>query len=353
MYSSSSAQRNNSSEAVEELKYRRSLKIALDILNQNGSARQVPPSERPNPQLSQENNVGSPPSTPVRRCRSLVHTREKQEPEASRKKKEQRNNRSLKTDATPPNQKASSVLEEGTNPPECDAGDSRDTSNSERPNCGTPESKSLPRLQKKEPRLSTKPKAGSEVSPKPKEGKSKQGRKSCRGAGSPAENGGDFPEGQAQPLAGEGSPLSIACVSDTAVPARTSARGQMVLDSSCESASDGLERSISCESDSLAKQLDGRKKPMSLKQINGERKISATVTSCRKRKSRNCLESSYGPSNHSQEESNNMADIVMNKVKQFQLPDFEEDEGGHGAWEGKTGVIAECCDSSRNVVVLL
>lgn len=324
---SSLAQRNNSSEAVEELKYRRSLKIALDILNQNGSARQVPPLEGPNPRLSQENNVGSPPSTPVHRCRSLVHTREKQEPEASRKKKEQRNNCSLKIDAKPPNQKGSSVLEEGTNPPECDARDSRDTSNSERPNCGTPESKSLPRLKKNEPRLSTKPKAGSKVSPKPKEGKSKQGRKSCRGAGSPVEGGGDFPEGQAQPLAGEGSPLSIPCVSDTAAPARTSARGQMVLDSSCKSASDGLERSITCESDSLAKQLDGMKKPVGLKQMNGEREISATAALCRKRKSRNCPESSCGPSNHSQEENNNMADVVMNKVKQFQLPDFEEDEG--------------------------
>ncbi|NWX06206.1 MUM1 protein, partial [Caloenas nicobarica] len=284
------AQRDNSSEAVEELKYRRSLKIALDILNQNGSARQVPPSEGPNPWLSQENNAGSPPST---RCRLLVHAGEKQEPEASKKKKQQRNNPSLKTDTKTPNQKGSSVLEEGTNPPKCDAGDLCDTSNSAKPNCATPDSKWLPRLKKNEPRLSTKPKAGSKASPKPKEEKSKQGRKSWRGAGSPVAGGGDFPEDRAQPLAGEGSPLSIPCVSDTAVPARTSTRVWTVLDSSCKSASDGLEKSIGCESDSPAKQLDGRKRPVDLKQLNGEQEISATAASCRKRKSRNCPGSSW------------------------------------------------------------
>ncbi|NXW85312.1 MUM1 protein, partial [Alopecoenas beccarii] len=309
-------ERDNLSEAVEELKYRRSLKIALDILNQNGSAGQVPPSERPNPRLSQENNAGSPPSTPVRRCRLLVHAREKQEPEASKKKKQQRNNPNLKTDTKPQNQKGSSGLEEGTNPPKCDDGNLCDTSNLERPNCGTPDSKSLQRPKKNEPRLSTKPKAGSRVSPKPKEEKSKQGRKSWRGAGSPVAGEGDFPEDRAQPLAGEGSPLSVPCMSDTAVPARTSTRGQMVLDSSCKSASDGLEKSISCESDSLAKQLDGRKEPVGLKPLNGEQEMNTTVASCRKRKSRNCPES--GPSNHrtlpdgfpSQEENNNTADSL-------------------------------------------
>lgn len=341
--SSLSVQRNNSSEAVEELKYRRSLKIALDILNQNGSARQVPPSEGPNSRLSQENNMGSPPSTPVRRCRSLVYAREKQEPEASKKKKQQRNNPSLKTDRKTQNQKGSSVLEEGTNLPKYNAGDLCDTSNSEMPNCRTPDSKSLPRPKKNEPRLSTKPKAGSRVSPKPKEEKSKQGRKSWRGAGSPVVSGEDFPEDQAQPLAGEGSPLSVPCVSDVVEPARTSARIRTMLDSSCKSASGSLEKSISCESDNLAKQLNVRKKPVGLKQMNGEQEISATAASCRKRKSRNFPESSSGPSNHrtlpdgfpSQEENNNTADVVVNKVKQFQLPDFEEDEGGHGAWGGE------------------
>ncbi|NWQ83747.1 MUM1 protein, partial [Columbina picui] len=333
------------SEAVEELKYRRSLKIALDILNQNGSAREVPPSEGPNPWLSPENNVVSPPSTPVRRCRSLVHAREKQEPEASKKKKQQRNNPSLKADTKTPHQKGSSVSEEETNPPKSNAGDLCDASNLERPNCGTPDSKSLLRPKKNEPRLSTKPKAGSKVSPKAKEEKSKQGRKSWRGAGSPVAGGGDFSEDLAQPLAGEGSPFSVPCVSDTTVPSRTSTQGQTVLGSSCKSASDSLEQSIGCESNSLAKQLDGRKKTVGLKQMNGGQEIGSTVASCGKKESRNCPESSSGPSNHRmlpdgfppQEENNNtslsgLSALVDEEEEDEELPSILSHQGETSAY---------------------
>ncbi|KAM6189397.1 PWWP domain-containing DNA repair factor 3A [Sarcoramphus papa] len=342
-------QRNNSSEAVEELKYRRSLKIALDILNQNGSGRQVPSEEGPNTQLSQENSAGSISSTPLRRCRSLCRSKEKLEPETSKKKREQKSNPSLKADTKKQNQKGSFILEEsakahesGTNPSKCGTGDLYNTSNSDSQNCKTPESKSSPRQKKIKPGLLTKSKTGNKVSLKPKEEKSKQGRKRSRGAGSPVSRRNDFPKDQAQPLAEEGSPLSVPCKSDTVVPVRRantrSRPRRTLLDSSCKSALDGLEKSISSESESLAKQLDGRKKPVSLKRINGEQEIGATVSPHRKRKSRNRPESSSGPSNHGtlsdsfpsqckEEENRNTSHVVMNTVKQFQLPDFEEDEG--------------------------
>ncbi|NXW09701.1 MUM1 protein, partial [Fregetta grallaria] len=303
--SSSSDQRDNSSEAVEELKYRHSLKIAMDILNQRVSPRRAPPSEEgPNTQLSQENNAGSLPSTPLRRCRSLFHSEEKLEPEMSKKKRERK---SLKTDTKNQNQKASFILEEsakaherGANPSKCSAGDLDDMSNSDSQNCKIPESKSLPREKKTKPRLLTKSKPGNEVCLKPNEEKCKEGRRRPRGAGSPVSCRNDFPKDPAQRLAEEGSPLPGPCKSDTAAPVRrANARSESrrtLLDSSCKSASDDLEKCISSES--LAKQLDGRKKPVSLKRINGGQEIGATVSSYRKKKNRNCPESSSGPSNH-------------------------------------------------------
>ncbi|KAM9254491.1 PWWP domain-containing DNA repair factor 3A isoform 1-T3 [Cariama cristata] len=338
-------QRKNSSDAVEELKYRCSLKIALDILNQNGSARQGPP----NTQLSQENDAGSLSYTPLRSGQSHFHSKEKLEPETSKRKREQKNNPSLKTDTKKQNQEGSLILEEsakvhesGTNPSKCDTGGLHNTSNSDSQNCKILETKSLPRQKKIKPRLFTKSKTGIKASLKPKEKKGKQGRKTPKGAGSPASCGNDFPKDRAQPLAEEGSPLSAPHKSDAAGPVRrANTRNQLrrtLLDSSCKSASDDLEKSISNESESLAKQLGGRKKPGSLKQRNGEQAIGATVSSYRKRKCRNCPEPSSGPSDHGtlsdtfpsqceEEENKNTSHVVTNKAKRFQLPDFEEDEG--------------------------
>ncbi|KAM6332110.1 PWWP domain-containing DNA repair factor 3A isoform 1-T2 [Alca torda] len=333
-------QRSNSSEAVEELKYRRSLKIALDILNQNVSPREVPP----NPQLPQEDNAGPLSSTPLRRCRSLCHSKEKLEPRTSRKKREQKNNPSLKTDAK--TQTASFHLEEsakaherGTNPSTCSTGDLNNTLNSGSQNCKTPESKSLPRQKKIKPGLLTESQIGNKVSLKKK---SEQGRKRRRGAGSPVSHINHSPTDPAQPLAEEGSPLPVTREAGTEGPVRrASTRTQpkrTLLDSSYKSASDDLEKSISSESESLAKQLGGRKQPVSLKQVNGEQEIGATPSSYGKRKCRNCPESSSGPSNHEtlsdgvpshreEEENKNTSHVIMSKVKPFQLPDFEEDEG--------------------------
>ncbi|NXF56222.1 MUM1 protein, partial [Oceanites oceanicus] len=342
--SSSSGQRENSSEAVEELKYRRSLKIAMDILNQRVSPRRAPPSEEgPNTQLSQDNNAGSLPSTTLHRCRSLFHSEEKLEPEMSKKKRERKNNPSLKTD-TKQNQKASFILEESakaherrTNPSKRSAGDLDDTSNSDSQNYKIPESKSLPRQKKPKPRLLTKSKPGNEVCLKPNEEKHKEGRRQPRGAGSPGSHRNDFPKDPAQPLAEEGSPLPVPCKSDTAAPVRrANARNESrrtLLDSSCKSASDDLEKCISSES--LAKQLDGRKKPVSLKRINGGQEIGATLSSYRKKKSRNCPESSSGPSNHGtlsdscpsqhEEEENKNTSHSLSRISAL-VDEEEEDE---------------------------
>ncbi|NXY79379.1 MUM1 protein, partial [Glareola pratincola] len=272
---------NNSSEAVEELKYRRSLKIALDILNQNVSPREVPP----NTQLSQENNAGSLSSTPLRRRRSIGHSKEKLEPKTSRKKREQKNNPSLKTDTKPQTQKASFLLEEsakaherGTNPSMCSTVDLYNASNSDSQNCETPESNSLPRQKKIKPGLFTKSQIGNKVSPKEN---SRQGRKRRRGAGSPL------------PVPREaGAEVPVRRANTRSQPKRT------LLDSSCKSTSDDLEKSIGSESKSLAKQLGGRKQPASLKRVHGERDTDVTPSSYGKRKCRNCPESSSGPSNH-------------------------------------------------------
>ncbi|KAM8986886.1 PWWP domain-containing DNA repair factor 3A isoform 2-T2 [Ara ararauna] len=338
-------QRNNLSEAVEELQYRRSLKIALVILNPNGSSKEVPPSENgPNTHFSQENRAGS---------LSLTHLcsffKEKLEPQASERKGEEEKNPSLKMDLEKTNWKGSFILEEsaearecGASPSRCDTEDLSNTLNLESQNFKAPESESLPRQKTVEPRLLTRSRAGNKASPKPKEEKRKQGRKQPSSAGSPVLCRNDIPKDQVQPFAEEGSVQSVPCTSGAVVPVRSAkTRSQLrrtLLDSSCKSASYDLEKSISSESESLAKQLDGRKKPVSLKRVNGAQKIGATASSCRKRKCRNCPESSSGPSHQGllsdsipsqceEEESKDSTHVVMNKVKPFQLPDFEEDEG--------------------------
>ncbi|NWI24929.1 MUM1 protein, partial [Sula dactylatra] len=332
-------QRNDSSEAVEELKYRCSLKIALDILNQSASPRQGPPSEEgPSTQLSQENNAGSLSSAPLRRCRSLCHSKEKLEPETSKKKREQKNNPSLKMDTKKNPQKGSFILEEsakahesGTNRSKCRAGDLRDTSNSGGQNCKTPESKPLPRQKKTKPGSLTKSKPGNKVCLKPKEEKSKQGSRRPGGAGSPVPCRSDSRKDQAQPLAEEGAPLPVPPKSDTALPLRRantrSQPGGTLLDSSCKSALQDLEKSISSESESLAKELDGRKKPVSLKRVHGKQEISAAVSSNSKRKCGNCPKSSSGPSNRL-EFSDPSSDMVSSESlsRLSALTDEEEED---------------------------
>ncbi|NXJ85974.1 MUM1 protein, partial [Trogon melanurus] len=260
----------DSSKAVEELKYRHSLKIALDILTQNDSGRQVPPSEKgPNTQLSQQNNRLS-----------------FSEPGTSRKKRNQKTNPSLKTDTKKQSEKGSLVLESakvhgsGISPSSCRSEGLSETLNSESQNCKIPESKSLPRQKKDKPGLLTKCQPGNKASCKPKEERSKQGGKIWAGAGSPEPRQSEFLEDRAPPPPQEGSPPSGALGKATgrSQPRRT------FSNSSCKSSSDDLEKSISGEDKGLAKQLDGRNKPARLKRVNGEQEPRAGASPGSKRK---------------------------------------------------------------------
>ncbi|XP_068012371.1 PWWP domain-containing DNA repair factor 3A [Melanerpes formicivorus] len=325
---SSLDQRKGSSEAVEELKYRRSLKIALDVLTQNGSARQVAPSGGPNALLPQEKKAGplSPPCS--RRCQVLF--KGMPEPVAARKKREQRNNLSPKAEARKPTQKVSFRLEgRRTKLSRCSAGDLSSAAKPESHNGRIPVAKSLPREKKAKPRLLPKSSPRNKASFRPKEERSKQGGRQPRAAGSAVSCGGDPLQDQAQPLAGRGSPGRK--VNSRSQPKRT-------LLSLCPGASDDLAKSINSESENLVKQLDGRKKPESLKRLNGEQEVGAAVSPGRKRKCSSHPRPSSGPSPQETllerfpsqpggKGNENTSPEVTSKIKHFQLPDFEEDEG--------------------------
>ncbi|NXN07466.1 MUM1 protein, partial [Indicator maculatus] len=279
-----SDERKESSEAVEELKYRRSLKIALDVLTQNGLARQVSPSEGPNALLSQENKAGPLPTTCLCSCQVLF--KDMPEPETSRKKREQRNDLSLKTETKKTIQKVSFRLEESrTKPSRCSTGDLSSTAKPESQNGIIPEAKSLPR-EKAKARLLSKSSPRNKASFRPKEERRKQGGRQPRAAGSAVLCGDDSPQDQAQPFAEEGS--SVRRVNTRSQPKRT-------LLNLCPNASDDLEKSINSESENLVKQLDGRKKPESLKRMNGEQEMGAAVSSSRKRRCRSYPQPSSGP----------------------------------------------------------
>ncbi|XP_051495374.1 PWWP domain-containing DNA repair factor 3A [Apus apus] len=346
-------QRDHSRRAVEELKYCRSLRIALDILSQNGSAGQVPPAEGANPPLSQENKAGSVSSTPSRRSQQLPQPKEKLGSEASRGKRGQKNNLSLKSDGKRQKEKGSFLSKNtkghtgGANLSRGGAGALSAASNLRHQTSKLPESKSLPREKQSKSSLLAKCKPGNKIPPKPKEGRSKQKGKKPRGAGPGVLGGNGFPEDPAGILAEGGSALPTPCGPDPAAPARGAPTrslprrtqpGRKLPGSSCESASGDLEKGLSTETEGVGEQLDGGEQPRCLKQVNGEQESGAGVSSERKRNSRNCPPSSSGPSNlgacsesvpaqPEEEENKSLSPVVLSKVKQFQLPDFEEDEG--------------------------
>ncbi|NXR87562.1 MUM1 protein, partial [Hypocryptadius cinnamomeus] len=294
-------QKKSMREAVEELQYRCSLKIALDILHQTDSSSQMPPAEGPNPEFSREKSA---PPTPSHSF--LLHSRSKKsEPEAAKRKRKPQNNCGLKDDpkarsqggsvapggsgkapgsgtspARAPGSGTSPARTRGggANPARCGARDSSVASAPDSHNCNKPEPKSSPRQSKIQPKMENG------VSCKPEAGRSQQGRKRrCRD---------DSPQDQAQVAPEEGSP-SVPSKSGTVEPSRkTGAQpGRTCLDSSCETASDELEKSISSENESLAKQLDGRREAEGGKHLDG-----AGVASGTDRKCRNHPGSSPGPS---------------------------------------------------------
>ncbi|RLV63831.1 hypothetical protein DV515_00017869 [Chloebia gouldiae] len=310
-------EKTSMSEAVEELQYRCSLKIALDILHQTDSCSEMPPAEGPNPKFSREKPAPPDPSHGF-----LLRSRSKKsEPEAAKSKRKPQNNCGLK-DKPKALSRGGSVAPEGsgkapgsgTNPSRASgsrtnpARDSRVAPAPDSHNCKKPEPKSSPRQRKIQPKM------GDGVSCKPEAGRSQQERKRrCRD---------DSPQDQAQVAPEEGSP-SVPSKSGTMEPSRKTGThpGRAFLDSCCETASDELEKSISSESESLAKQLDGRREAEAGKHLDG-----AGVASGTDRKCRNHPGSSPGPSGAfpqpQEEENHNPSHLAGNKA-----PDSEEDQG--------------------------
>ncbi|XP_030088669.1 PWWP domain-containing DNA repair factor 3A isoform X2 [Serinus canaria] len=271
-------QKKTMSEAVEELQYRCSLKIALDILQETDSSSQMPPAEGPNPEFSREKSA---PPTPSHGF--LLRSRSKKsEHEAAKRKRKPQNNCELKDDPKARSQggsvapgRSGKAPGSGTSPARYGARDSSVAPAPDSHNCKKPEPKSSPRQKKIQPKM------GNGVSCKSEAGRSQQGRKRKKGT---------------QP-------------------------GRAFLDSSCETASDELEKSISSESESLAKQLDGRREAEGGKHPDG-----AAVASGTDRKCRNHSGSSPGPSGAfpqpPEEENQDPSHLAGNKA-----PDSEEDEG--------------------------
>ncbi|KAL9824064.1 PWWP domain-containing DNA repair factor 3A [Geothlypis trichas] len=314
-------QKKTMSEAVEELQYRCSLKIALDILHETDSSSQMPPAEGPNPKFSREKNAPPSPSHSF-----LLRSRlKKSEPEAAKRKRKGQNNSGVKDDPKTRSQRGSVAPGRsgkapgsgtspgrarggGTNRARCGARDSSVAPAPDSHKCKKAEPKSSPRQRKIQPKM------GNGVSCKPEVGKSQQGRKRRWRD--------DSPQDEAQVAPEEGSP-SVPSKSGTVEPSRKKGPrpGRTFLDSSSETASDELEKSISSESESLAKQLDGRREAEGGKHLDG-----AGVASGTDRKCRNHPGSSPGPSGAfpqpQEQENQDPSHLAGNKA-----PDSEEDEG--------------------------
>ncbi|NXP63646.1 MUM1 protein, partial [Chloropsis cyanopogon] len=312
-----SEQKKSMNETVEELQYRCSLKIALDILHQADSGSQMPPAEGPNPKSSREKPA---PPTPSHGFLLRSHSK-KLELEAAKRKRKPQNNCGLKGDpktrsrggsvapgrgAKGPGGGTSPARAPGggTNRARCGARDSSVAPAPDGHNCKKPDPKPSPRERKIQPKM------GSGVSCRPEAGRSQQGRERGCGDGSPRV----APE--------EGSP-PVPSQSGAVEPSRrTGAQpGRALLDSSCGAASDELEKSISSESESLAKQLDGRREAEGGKHLDG-----AGVAPGTDRTGRSHPGSSPGPSGAfpqpQQEESQDPSHLAGNKG-----PEPEEDEG--------------------------
>ncbi|NXL83727.1 MUM1 protein, partial [Alectura lathami] len=240
--------RVDSSKAVEELTYRCALKTALDFLKEKASAGQALPSEEgPRAQLSQADDKGSLTSSPIPHCRSPAHLKEELGSETPRRKRGRKKSPNPKPSAK--NQRNELYLivemnsnEDETQPSEFDTGDLHGQC------CTMPEPQPLPGQRKVKPRSLEKTQTENKLPLKPKEGKTKQGRRRPGAAGSPVSAGNNFPTDQAQPPP-EDAPQPKACKAG-----RASTRPQpkrMSLDSSCQNPSD-LDKSTGRESTDLA-----------------------------------------------------------------------------------------------------
>ncbi|XP_074384995.1 PWWP domain-containing DNA repair factor 3A isoform X3 [Zonotrichia albicollis] len=303
-------QKKTMSEAVEELQYRCSLKIALDILHETDSSTQIPLAEGPNPEFSRQKSA---PPTPSQSF-SLRSRSKKSEPEAAKRERKAQNNSGMKDDPKARSQGGSVAPGRsgkapgggtspararggGTNPARCGARDSSVAPAPDGHNCEKPEPKSSPRQRKMQPKMENG------VSCKAEAGRNQQGRKRR------------WREDSTQVAPEEGSP-SVPSKSGTVEPSRKKGArlGRAFLDSCSETASDELEKSISSESESLAKQLDGRREAEGGKHPDGA-----------ERKCRNHPGATPGPSGAlpqpQEQENQDPSHLPGNKA-----PDAEEDE---------------------------
>ncbi|NXO68630.1 MUM1 protein, partial [Phainopepla nitens] len=315
-----SEQKKDMNEATEELQYRCSLKIALDILHQADSGSEMPPAEGPKPEFSRDKSA---PPTPSHSF--VLHSRSKKsEPEAAKGKRKPQNDCGLKDDPKRRRWGGSVAAEgsgkapgRGTNPSRAAGRTPGGATNPARDSCVAPGSDSHS-CKKAEPKSSPRqrkmqPKTTKGVSCKPKAARSQQGRKrGCRD---------DSPWDQAQEAPEEGSAAVPSKSGTVEAPRKAGAQpGRAFLDSCSESASDELEKSISSESESLAKQLGGRREVEGGKHLDGAAVASGTDRKCRSHPG-----SSPGPSGafpQPQEEENQDPSHLAGR----KAPDSEEDE---------------------------
>uniref|UniRef100_A0A8C3RZ17 PWWP domain-containing protein MUM1L1 n=1 Tax=Chelydra serpentina TaxID=8475 RepID=A0A8C3RZ17_CHESE len=349
-------QRNKPSHPVEELKYRKALKIALDILS--AFPKQVKPSDegRTTRSAQKEKKIGTSLSPPVTRCPISSPKIELEGGETLKKKTEQKTP-SPQTDTKKAKRKCRLSSKEKaktcgnrTKSSVSKSGDFSSTWKSESQHCKTSKSKvkTLTKQKKVKSKLLPKSKTGKSSSLLLKENeKSKKGRKRPRDAGEPSSPSTKFPDETAHVFVRESTPVSASCNSTMLISAgkRPNVRGlpkKRLQDCSITSTSPESESNISEERDAPArkyKMLDGSKKPVNSKCANWKQKTTAVSLLHRKGECISCPEPLSGASKHKKysdsplsefkkEENKLYSHSPVNKAKNCQLPDFDEDEEG-------------------------
>ncbi|XP_067415509.1 PWWP domain-containing DNA repair factor 3A isoform X2 [Emydura macquarii macquarii] len=350
-------QKNNSSHPVEELKYRKALKIALDTLS--ASPKQARPSDggRPTqPAQKEKKRRRTSFSPPVTRCQMFSPKTELEGCETLKKKREQKtpspqtdtekNKRkcqlsSKETVKTRGNRTESSVSK---------SGDLSSTWKSESQHLKTSKSKveTLTKQKKVKSKLLPKSRTGKSSSLSLKENaRSKKGKKRPRDAGEPSSPRAKFPDDTARSFVRESTPVSASCNSTmlTSVGKRPNVRGlprKRILGFSVTCSSSELESNFSEVRETPARKckiLDGSKKSLNSKCVSWKQKTTVVSPLCRKQEYLSCPEPLSGASEDTKysdsplselkkEENKGMSHGLVNEAKNCQLPDFDEDEEG-------------------------
>ncbi|XP_039371648.1 PWWP domain-containing DNA repair factor 3A [Mauremys reevesii] len=349
-------QRNKPSHPVEELKYRKALKIALDILS--ASPKQVRPSDEGQTTRSgqKENKIRTSLSPPVTRY-PISSPKIKLEEGETLKKKRKQKTPSPQTDTEKNKRKyllsskeTAKTRGNRTNSSVSKSGDFSSTWKSESQHYKTSKSKVKTLTQQKtvKSKLLPKSKTGKSSSLLLKENeKSKKGRKRPRDADEPSSPSTKFPDDTAHVFVRESTPVSASCNSAMLISAgkRPNVRGlpkKKLLDFSITSTSPELESNINEERDTPArkyKMLDVSKKPVNSKCVSWKQKTTAVPPLHKKGGCINGPEPLSGASKHNnysesplsefkKEENKGTPHSPVNKAKNCQLPDFDEDEAG-------------------------